>query len=122
MNSILSFVLKVLIVSLVISLIIKYLGPLITITPNNFNALILLYILNSLGEPLAPNVFPPPHFFSNPNATFFQPPFFHSTHPLPWISHAKALLKVNTRLDHNIRHYTPMWIADRDKSVCCHDE
>lgn len=45
MKGILIFFLKVLIVSLVISWMIKYLAPLIPITPNNVNALIIVMIL-----------------------------------------------------------------------------
>lgn len=45
MKGILIFLLKVLIASLVISWMIKYLAPLITVTPNNVNALIIVMIL-----------------------------------------------------------------------------
>ena len=45
MKGILIFLLKVLIVSLVISWMIKYLAPLITVTANNVNALIIVMIL-----------------------------------------------------------------------------
>ncbi len=45
MNDSLNFVLKVLILSLVISLMIKYLGPVIAITENNVSALIIVMLL-----------------------------------------------------------------------------
>ena len=48
MNNILVFLLKLLIVSLVISWIIKYLAPLIDIAPSNVNALIIVMILPSI--------------------------------------------------------------------------
>ena len=40
-----SFLLKIIIASLILSLMIKYLGPLLSLAPNNVNALIIVMIL-----------------------------------------------------------------------------
>ncbi len=45
MNETISFVLKIIIASLLFSLIIKYLGPLVSLSPTNINALIIVMIL-----------------------------------------------------------------------------
>ncbi len=45
MNETISFLIKILISSLILSLIIKYLGPLISIPPSHINALIIVMIL-----------------------------------------------------------------------------
>ncbi len=45
MNETISFLIKIIIGSLILSLIIKYLGPLLSIPPSNMNALIIVIIL-----------------------------------------------------------------------------
>lgn len=45
MNETISFLIKIIIASLLLSLIIKYLGPLLSLSPNNINALIIVMIL-----------------------------------------------------------------------------
>lgn len=45
MNGTISFLIKITIISLIFSLIIKYSGTLITITPSDLNALIIVLLL-----------------------------------------------------------------------------
>ncbi len=45
MNETISFLVKIIIASLIVSLMIKYLGPLLSLAPSNVNALIIVMIL-----------------------------------------------------------------------------